>query len=117
VLVNLLSNAIKYSPGKSAVHISCKKNDEVLIIQVRDYGIGIPGDEQQKIFDRFYRTKDSSVHISGFGLGLYICRDIVIRHKGKIWVEREKEGSSFYFSLPLTQQEATANTVLDAAHY
>jgi signal transduction histidine kinase len=101
VLINLLSNAIKYSPGKNEVLISCTKNDEELVIRVRDYGVGIPADELQKIFDRFYRTKDSSVHISGFGLGLYICRDIVARHNGKIWAEKEADGSSFYFSLPL----------------
>lgn len=101
VLVNLLSNAIKYSPGESKILVSCKKNGTELIIKVRDYGIGIPVDEQENIFKRFYRTKDMSVHISGFGLGLYICRDIINRHKGKIWVEKEDKGSSFYFSLPL----------------
>ena len=69
---------------------------------VRDYGIGIPKEEQSYIFNRFYRTKEMSVHISGFGLGLYICKDIISRHKGKIWIESEAKGSSFYFTLPLT---------------
>jgi signal transduction histidine kinase len=101
VLINLLSNAIKYSPGKNRVNVRCEKKEDELIIQVRDYGIGIAEDELHKIFERFYRTKDSSVHISGFGLGLYICNDILVRHRGRIWVQREQEGSSFYFSLPL----------------
>lgn len=70
-------------------------------MQIRDYGLGIPEEERIDIFERFYRTKDSSVHISGLGLGLYICRDILLRHNGRIWVERENTGSSFYFSLPL----------------
>jgi signal transduction histidine kinase len=110
VLINLLSNAIKYSPGKNQVNMHCEKEGDLLIIRVRDYGIGIPEDELQKIFERFYRTKDSSVHISGFGLGLYICKDILRRHNGNIWAQREHEGSSFYFSLPLSVKENIAAT-------
>jgi signal transduction histidine kinase len=101
VLINLLSNAVKYSAAESEVVVSTENNGEALIVQIRDFGIGIAEDELTEIFSRFYRTKNSSVHISGLGLGLYICRDIVLRHKGKIWVEREDRGSSFYFSLPL----------------
>ena len=101
VLLNLLSNAIKYSPGELRVIVySIKKQDEI-IIRIRDFGVGVAEGEQENIFDRFYRTKDVSKHIVGFGLGLYICRDIIQRHQGKIWVEREEKGSSFYFSLPL----------------
>jgi len=101
ILINLLSNAIKYSPGEKQVIVYSKKTDKELLIKVRDFGIGIPKDEEENIFERFYRTKDTSIHISGFGLGLYICRDIITRHNGKIWVEAEKKGTSFYFSLPL----------------
>ena len=101
VLVNLLSNAIKYSPGESEVFVNAKKENNQLIIKVRDFGIGIPQEEQSNIFERFYRMKDLAIHISGFGLGLYICRDIINRHHGKIWVETEEKGSAFYFSLPL----------------
>jgi signal transduction histidine kinase len=101
VLLNLLSNAIKYSPGETEVMISSEKTGSDLIIRVRDFGIGIPKEELPEIFERFYRTKDISVYISGFGLGLYICRNIILRHNGKIWAERENKGSSFYFSLPL----------------
>jgi signal transduction histidine kinase len=101
VLINLFSNAVKYSAAESSVVVSSKNNSEELIIKIRDYGIGIPEDELIEIFGRFYRTKNSSVHISGLGLGLYICRDIIMRHNGNIWAERETTGSSFYFSLPL----------------
>ncbi|HMK05047.1 MAG TPA: ATP-binding protein [Ferruginibacter sp.] len=104
VLINILSNAIKYSPGENKVVVSTKNTGAELVIKVRDYGIGIAAEELTDIFERFYRTKDSSVHISGFGLGLYICRDIMQRHKGKIWVEREEKGSSFYFALPINKQ-------------
>jgi signal transduction histidine kinase len=101
VLINLLSNAVKYSAPESKVVVSSKKNGEEIIMKIRDYGIGIPEDELTDIFGRFYRTKNSSVHIAGLGLGLYICRDIILRHKGKIWAEKETKGSSFYFALPV----------------
>lgn len=101
VLQNLLSNAIKYSPGENTVVVSIKKSETELIIKVRDFGIGVAEEERSNIFERFYRSKDSSVHISGFGLGLYICSDIIKRHEGKMWMTGEKKGSSFYFSLPL----------------
>lgn len=103
VLINLLSNAIKYSPDEHKVIVSSREKDGMLEVQVRDFGIGIPEEEASEIFERFYRARDASIHISGFGLGLYICRDIITRHHGKIWVEREADGSSFYFSLPLKQ--------------
>jgi len=103
VITNLLSNAIKYSPGERKVIVNSKKTDKELIIKIRDYGMGIPREEQSNIFERFYRTRDTSFTITGFGLGLYICKDIIRRHNGKIWVESEKKGSAFYFSLPLKQ--------------
>jgi signal transduction histidine kinase len=101
VLLNLLSNAIKYSPGENRVIIDSEKTDRDLLIKIRDFGIGVTKEEQTHIFERFYRSKDTSVHISGFGLGLYICRDIITRHYGKIWVEKADRGSIFIFSLPL----------------
>ena len=101
VLLNLLSNAIKYSPGENMVIIDSEKTDKELLIKIRDFGIGITKEEQTNIFERFYRSKNTSVHISGFGLGLYICRDIITRHYGKIWVETADRGSVFIFSLPL----------------
>lgn len=103
VLINLLSNAIKYSPNEDKVIVQGKREPGQLKIRVRDFGIGIPPEETGDIFERFYRTKDSSMHISGFGLGLYICRDIISRHGGKIWVENEPQGSSFYFTLPVKE--------------
>ena len=110
VLINLLSNAVKYSPADTRVIVSAKKNDTELTIQVRDFGTGIPEDEIPDIFERFYRTKGSSVHIAGLGLGLYICRDILLNHNGKIWVEREDKGSSFYFSLPIKTSTTFVHT-------
>ena len=109
VLTNLLSNAIKYSPGEKKVIVDSQKKDGELIIRVRDYGMGVAKEEQSNIFERFYRSKHMSDTIVGFGLGLYICRDIIVRHDGKIWVEREEKGSSFYFSLPLKKTSSVIN--------
>jgi len=107
VLLNILSNATKYSPGENTVIIDSEKTDKELLIKIRDFGIGVTRDEQLNIFERFYRSKGTSVHISGFGLGLYICRDIIRRHHGKIWVESAEKGSVFIFSLPLKHSLTT----------
>ena len=111
VLMNLLSNAIKYSPGKDKVIVHTERNNGKLVIKVEDFGAGIEKGEHDRIFERFYRTKNNSILISGFGLGLYICRDIMKRHNGKIWVESEAGHTSFYFSLRATSAkfEGTAN--------
>jgi signal transduction histidine kinase len=101
VLVNLLSNAVKYSPGEEKVVVSCEERPVEVIVEVRDLGPGIPRGEEEVIFDRFYRSKEVAEHISGFGLGLYICRDIIRRHNGNIWVESRERGSAFRFSLPI----------------
>ncbi|MEO8568612.1 MAG: ATP-binding protein [Ginsengibacter sp.] len=101
VLINLLSNAVKYSPAANEVYVYTQKTEKDFIIKIRDFGIGIAKEEQPRVFDRFYRAKDNSVLISGFGLGLYICRDIMKRHHGKIGIESEGLGSVFYISLPI----------------
>jgi PAS domain S-box-containing protein len=103
VLVNLISNAIKYSPGADKVNVIASQQEKMIIIAVQDFGLGIPKEEQDKIFERFFRVKGKREEdISGLGLGLYISNEIITRHKGKIWVEsKEGEGSTFYFSLPI----------------
>jgi signal transduction histidine kinase len=101
VLVNLLSNAIKYSPGAKEVLVYSQITETELIINIEDFGSGVPVEEQINIFERFYRAKEHSVHVSGFGLGLYICSDIIKRHNGCIGVKSVDKGSVFYFSLPL----------------
>lgn len=103
VLMNLLSNATKYSPGAKEVFISATKTRHDVTITIRDFGIGIALEEKPRIFDRFYRTKKMSVLISGFGLGLYICKDIIDRHHGRIWIDSEEIGSSFHITLPIKE--------------
>lgn len=107
VLINLLSNAIKYSPGEERIIVDAEKTAKNMLIKIRDFGVGVTEEEKLNIFKRFYRSKNTSVHISGFGLGLYICRDIIKRHHGDIWVERTGKGSIFIFSLPLKNTLST----------
>jgi signal transduction histidine kinase len=102
VIINLISNAAKYSPEGKDIIVRTQKNNSKILVSVQDSGIGIAKSEHKKIFERFYRANGSNSVISGFGLGLYICCQIIQRHKGKIWVESEEgKGSTFYFELPL----------------
>ncbi len=102
VLINLISNAIKYSPQAKKIIVSSIKDNNKVVISIQDFGLGIPKEEQNKIFDRFFRVKGKKEKgISGLGLGLYISNEIVTQHKGKLWVEStEGKGSTFYVSLP-----------------
>lgn len=103
VLSNLLSNAVKYSPRGKRISMACSITGNDALIAVTDEGMGIKPGDIDKIFDRYYRVESShTLTISGFGIGLYLCAEIVQRHNGKIWVESgEGEGSTFYFTLPL----------------
>ena len=101
ILTNLISNAIRYSPEGGPVEISVQTHPEWVQLSVRDHGIGIPRDQQQRIFERFTKVgRDEGV---GIGLGLAIAKAIVEQHGGRIWVEstgKRGEGSTFYVRLP-----------------
>lgn len=103
VLFNLLSNAIKYSQKTSTVTVAYSFDDQQVRVSVKDSGVGIDKQEIGKIFERFYRsTSAKDHHISGFGIGLYLCYEIITMHNGHISVESEPGiGSTFYFHLPL----------------
>ena len=103
VLVNLISNAIKYSPAGKKIFVQSEKDKNYVIVSVQDFGIGVSKMQQEKIFERLYQVTDPQEKtFPGLGLGLYISKEIIERHKGKIWVESIKgKGSTFYFSLPL----------------
>ncbi|TKK71708.1 PAS domain S-box protein [Ilyomonas limi] len=101
VLTNLLSNAIKYSPEADRVEVAITNCEDHLQVAVRDYGIGIPKSDQQKIFERFYRVEDKATKFQGLGIGLFISAEIIRRHNADIWVESwPGKGSVFYFTLP-----------------
>ncbi|GLV60964.1 hypothetical protein KDH_77820 [Dictyobacter sp. S3.2.2.5] len=108
VLTNLLSNAIKYSPqgGPIDVTISDEAGASEALTAVQDHGLGIPTHQQSRIFGRFMRADNvKAMHISGTGLGLYLCRELIESHGGHIWFDStEGEGSTFFFTLPLCRQ-------------
>ena len=103
VISNFISNALKYSPPGTSVQIACIVKDGCSQVSVSDEGIGIAKTDLNKLFDRYYRVEGHQMPtVSGFGIGLYICSEIVQRHEGKIWVESEVDkGSTFYFSIPV----------------
>jgi heavy metal sensor kinase len=102
LFTNLIDNAIKYTP-EGSIQITIEKDGENAVVQVRDTGIGIPPEEQEKIFKRFYRVDKSRSRESGcVGLGLSIAEWIVHAHRGRIEVESElNRGSTFTVYLPL----------------
>lgn len=101
VLINLLDNAVKYSPKSKNINMEITTHGKTCITSIKDFGIGIPKDEQSKIFERFYRSEPDSSKFHGQGLGLFIASQIIQRHGGEIWVKSALgKGSTFYFSIP-----------------
>jgi PAS domain S-box-containing protein len=101
VLTNLVDNAIKYSPDGSRVTVDVQARDVAVGITVRDEGIGIPPGETERIFEKFHRLDPELTRgVSGTGLGLYICRELLARMNGSIRAERRTNGSDFVIELP-----------------
>jgi signal transduction histidine kinase len=99
VLNNMLSNAHKYAPGSDVV-IRCQPQENMILVEVKDHGPGIPPEHLPHLFERFYRVP-SNITARGTGLGLYICRKIVEAHGGEIGVMSELGvGTRFYFTIP-----------------
>jgi len=107
-LINLIDNGIKYSPNKSKLWVSASKKEGELLLEVKDKGIGIPSEQLERIFERFYRVdRARSREAGGTGLGLSIVRHIAMLHKGKAEAEsRAGEGSIFRIKIPQSSSEA-----------
>ncbi len=103
VISNLISNAVKYSPFKSEIFLSCQIEHDMAVISIRDAGLGIQPSDLERLFDRYFRVENqNSYKVSGFGIGLYLCAEIIHRHEGRIWAESEPgKGSVFHFSIPM----------------
>lgn len=112
VVINFITNAIKYAPGTNQVNITVNIKDDKLYLAVKDFGIGISKEQQDKIFDKFYRVEENSNRFNGLGIGLYICSEIIKRHGGTIGVNSvPDEGSEFYFIIPTTETAVINNQI------
>jgi two-component system phosphate regulon sensor histidine kinase PhoR len=101
VLVNLIHNAVKFTAPGGSVTLSAENAEEFVRFSVRDTGTGIPEDDLERIFERFYKS-DQARSSGGTGLGLSIARHIIEAHGGRIWAEsREGRGSTFFFTIPV----------------
>lgn len=108
VLINLLENAVLHSKSQKPIRCYVTSDDTDVTFHVRDYGIGIPPEQQSTIFDgTAYTGNTSSDSSRGMGIGLSICKTIIIAHKGTIRAELCEEGTDFCFSLPLSGKEKT----------
>lgn len=101
VITNFISNAVKYAPGSKTIDVACRKDHGQVTISISDYGIGIKPEDKSKLFERYYRVENSlAKNVAGFGIGLYLCAEIIERHQGKIGLESVwGNGSTFFFTL------------------
>ncbi len=111
VLMHLLENAVKYSPQGGDVDVAVTVAGHEAIVSVMDQGVGIPKEKQSRIFERFYSAHSGTPQdYGGMGIGLFISKEIVARHGGRMWFEsppkrpgaKPAKGSVFYFALPLS---------------
>jgi signal transduction histidine kinase len=108
VIINLLGNAVKFSDPGGSVSIKVEKQKDQLLFQVSDRGIGIPEEAKAHLFERFYR---------GTGLGLYISKQIIEAHGGRIWADSKLgKGSTFSFTLPLNGKGGNGNGKENPGH-
>ena len=106
VIQSLIENAIHYTKESGSIFISTRKNNDSIVFSVHDTGIGMNKEELDLIFAKFYRTTEArAIDTEGMGIGLFIAKEIIARHKGKIWAESEglNKGSTFSFSLPISK--------------
>lgn len=106
VIENLVDNSMKYNKPWGRIVVSIKEVDGNIRVSVKDTGMGIIKKEQNRVFDKFFRGADVvKMDTEGTGLGLFITKNIVDAHNGKIWFDSEyKNGSTFYFSIPIKKK-------------
>ncbi|PJF40480.1 MAG: hypothetical protein CUN55_12675 [Phototrophicales bacterium] len=107
-LVNLTENALKFTPNNGKVQICVENGDNNnIIFQIKDTGVGIPISQQSQVFDRFFRAEQKAIkHITGTGLGLSLVKTVVENHEGNVWFESEEGvGTTFFVSIPVAVKD------------
>ncbi|MEI7832648.1 MAG: ATP-binding protein [bacterium] len=107
ILTNLISNSIKYSPNGGEIKVAVTDEPEKIVFAISDHGMGIPEENIDKVFQRFYRVASGDAQsVGGTGIGLFLVKSLVQAHGGDIWVDSTYgKGSTFYFTLPKKQPE------------
>jgi signal transduction histidine kinase len=107
ILANLMSNALKYSPDEQKITVSATADDVSATVSIADRGPGIPPEDAERLFERFFRSESVRKHHDGLGLGLTISRALVEAQGGRIWVDTELgRGSVFSFTIPLSPSDS-----------
>jgi len=103
---NIINNAVRYTFGGGLIKVSLTKHEKYIEVEVEDTGIGIPLSQQNKVFNKFFRSSNvMKIDTEGTGLGLYIAKNIIEAHDGRIWFESEEnKGTTFYFTIPIRKQ-------------
>jgi signal transduction histidine kinase len=116
VLTNLLDNAVKYSPEGAELRIRLQPKARGVLLEVQDRGIGLPPGAAERIFEPFSRASNAEERqITGMGLGLYICKNIVEQHRGRIWATSPGEGHGVLMSVWLPQPGAATQPAISSA--
>ena len=119
VINNFISNAVKFASNSKKINILLERKEDKVICTVQDFGKGISEEEQEKIFKRFYRVSGPNLNtFPGLGLGLFICKEVIEKHGGKIGLRSEEgKGTTFYFELPISNSFAEIAKVSDTNGY
>ena len=106
VVINIIGNAAKYTPEGGKVDVSVEMQDDNLMVSIADNGKGIPADKKDKVFEKFTQADILKDEVKGTGLGLYIVKNFVKMHKGKVWFDSVVgKGTTFYFTLPILKTQ------------
>jgi PAS domain S-box-containing protein len=113
VTQNLLVNATKFTPEGGTITLRAKEENGSIVVEVQDTGYGIPEEEQRRLFRPYHRQTGDREHLSGLGLGLALCKNLVQLHGGRIWVRsQEGKGATFSFSIPINSRAQQAGTTI-----
>jgi CheY-like chemotaxis protein/two-component sensor histidine kinase len=112
VFTNLLTNAVKYSPDGGEIVVRLARQDAEAHVAMQDHGVGIAPDQLPRVFDRFYRVTATAPSIQGLGIGLYIAKELVVAHGGRMWAESAGvgQGTTLHLTLPLDAQAVASRT-------